>query len=235
MKQASPTPSTMWTQVIEVIQNGDPSAAARALEAFCRSYHPVIVSFFGQRGCTPEDAEDYAQEFFSSSILDPLEARKSLIHRADRQRNGRFRPYLFQALRNFYVEKLRQRLRQRTGGAAQHVTVEDQELSEDGEAARRMERRFDRTLALEVIQRAASQATRSRQFLACLRGEMSQREAAQQLDLTEGAFKVAYHRFRRDFPQKLRDEVAKLVVETDPAAVEEEIRYLMDLFSREDV
>jgi len=223
----------MWTQVIEVIQQGDPVATARALEEFCRSYHPVIVSFFQQRGCGPEDAEDFAQEFFEGDIISQMEARKSLIHRADRQRNGRFRPYLFTALKNFYTEKVRQRFRKKSGGGVQHVPVETHEVSENGDAAQRMERGFDRALALEVIQRAARHATRSEQYLACLRGELSQREAAAQLDISENTFKQGYFRFRNDLPRHLRDEVAKLVAEADPAALEDEIRYLMKLFSAE--
>lgn len=230
MKPSSPVPSTMWTRIIEVIQNGDPEAADRALAEFCERYRPALVAFFRQRGCKPDDAEDFAQEFFRSRILAQIEDRSSFIHEADRNRGSPFRNFLFRVLQHFYWDELRKRSAQRVGGGIGHEPWEDHHAPVDGEAARAMERQFDCALALEIIKRAAERSTHSEEMLAHLRGSITQAEAAARLDLSEGAFKQAYHRFRQRFPRDLRDEVSRVLHCPEKAVLEEEIRYLMSLF-----
>ena len=88
MKQPGPQTSTLWTQVIEVIQKGEGPAAERALNDFCEHYRPVIVGFFGQRGWTPEQAEDLTHDFFASRILSRLDSREGFLHRARRGGTG---------------------------------------------------------------------------------------------------------------------------------------------------
>ena len=54
---------------------------------------------------------------------------------------------------------------------------------------------------------------------------MTYEMVAKELGTTEGAIKVAVHRLRARFKERLRDEVAQ-TVET-PEAVEEELRHLL--------
>src|ERR1051326_6844960 len=49
-------------------------------------------------------------------------------------------------------------------------------------------------------------------------------EAAQQLQMEEGAFRVAVHRLRKRYRELLREEIAQTL--SDPAQVEEELRFL---------
>ncbi len=58
------------------------------------------------------------------------------------------------------------------------------------------------------------------------RGEVPYAEIARRLDSTEGAIKVAAHRLRRRFGERLRTEVAKTLVRS--AEVENELRYLLE-------
>jgi RNA polymerase sigma-70 factor (ECF subfamily) len=53
---------------------------------------------------------------------------------------------------------------------------------------------------------------------------MAYRHIAGQLDMTEGAVKVAVHRLRQRYRELLREEIAQTV--DDPGQVEEEIRQL---------
>jgi len=97
MSAPSPPTSTQWTQVIEVIQNGDGSAAERALHEFCGHYRTVIVSFFCQRNWSPEQAEDLTHDFFASRIITRIDGRDGFLHRARRGETGSFRKFLASA------------------------------------------------------------------------------------------------------------------------------------------
>src|SRR5207245_11474999 len=95
------------------------------------------------------------------------------------------------------------------------------------------ERLFDRRWALTLLDRALAAlaeehkaAGKSDQFEALkpwLTGDtenISQAEAARQLDLNEGAVKVAIHRLRRRFREVIKNEIGQTV--NDRAQVEEE-------------
>lgn len=71
---------------------------------------------------------------------------------------------------------------------------------------------------------------------ACLKdflaGEKSRpyKEVAEELNMTEGAVKVAIHRMRRRYREILNEEVAETVA--GPEEAEDEIRYLLAAVSR---
>ena len=101
------------------------------------------------------------------------------------------------------------------------------------------ERLFDRRWALTLLDRALAvlaeehKATgKSDQFEALkpwLTGDtenISQAEAARQLDLNEGAAKVAIHRLRRRFREVIKNEISQTV--HDRVHVDEELHYLLE-------
>src|SRR6185503_772772 len=102
-----PSTSTLWTQVIEVIQHEDGESAARALNDFCAHYRPVIVGFFRQRQWREDQAEDLAQEFFSSRVVASIDSRDGFLHRARRGEPGSFRRFLASVLWHFHYDSLR--------------------------------------------------------------------------------------------------------------------------------
>ena len=53
------------------------------------------------------------------------------------------------------------------------------------------------------------------------------RQLAQELDMTEGAVKVAIHRLRQRFRDTLREEISSIVIHEDE--IGDEIRYLMSV------
>ena len=226
-------PTTQWTQVIEVIQRGDATAASAALNEFCTLYSPAVYSFFRRRGCTHDQADDHTQEFFRSRILKHWEQQDSFLHSARRSERGKFRSFLSHVLWRFLQDEWRKEHTAKAGGAIRHLPLEA--VDQSGELARDLTfqefgREFDRAFALQIIQRAAARSRHSTCLLAHLRGEMSQEEAAARLGLSVNAFRQAYHRFRQRLALDLRQEVARLVG-PDEKEILAEIQYLMSLFT----
>ena len=67
-------------------------------------------------------------------------------------------------------------------------------------------------------------------FVTGEKGPVSYAEAAASLGLSLSAVKSAIFRLRRRYHELVRDEVGHTVAE--PAEVEEELRYMLDVFSR---
>ena len=67
-------------------------------------------------------------------------------------------------------------------------------------------------------------------FVTGAQGPVSYAEAAASLGLSLGAVKSAIFRLRRRYHELVREEVAQTVA--DPAEVEDELRYMLAVFSR---
>ena len=226
-------PTTEWTRVITVIQQGDESAAFKALGEFCERYRPAIRNFFRRRGCSEDQAEDYTQAFFETRIVTRWAKRDGPLHIVQRDGQGLFRCFLCHVLWRFLQDEWKKQLAARAGGGVTHVPLDDLQLAEgDGEQEgfNKFGREFDREFAREIIRKAAERSRHSQYLLAHLRGEMSQEEAAGHLGLTANAFKQAYHRFRQRLAQDLWEEVSKLAGPGEKE-IRAEIRYLMSLFA----
>ena len=66
-------------------------------------------------------------------------------------------------------------------------------------------------------------------FLWDPRGSASYATLANDLEMTEGALRVAVHRLREDYRERLRAEVAHTV--RDPGEIDGELRYLISIVS----
>lgn len=87
--------TTQWSQVLAAGQGGS-SGAAPALEQLCRTYWYPLYFFVRRRGCTPEDAEDITQDFFTQLLrLKSLEAVTP--------HKGKFRTFLLASLKHFLL------------------------------------------------------------------------------------------------------------------------------------
>jgi len=69
-----------------------------------------------------------------------------------------------------------------------------------------------------------------KEFLVAGRGEISYRDVAERLQLSEGAARVAVHRLRKRFRDLFRAAIAQTVEGEDE--VEDEMRFLMAALSR---
>jgi RNA polymerase sigma-70 factor (ECF subfamily) len=228
--------TTHWSVVLQA--GGSESAQAQqALEKLCTAYWYPLYAYVRRQGRSPEDAQDLTQEFFARL----LEQKK--LRLADRNR-GRFRTFLLTSLKHFLINEWKEANRQKRG-AGQKVLSLDEELAEARFAAEPAieqppDAYFDQGWAGMILERAMA-ALRSEfdqsgklglfeQLKIFVWGEkntLSYGEIAVQLEMTEGAVKVAVHRLRQRYGELLRAEVAQTV--TTPVEVDEELRYLVSV------
>jgi RNA polymerase sigma-70 factor (ECF subfamily) len=231
-------PTTQWTDVLAAGRTDSPQAA-HALERLCQAYWYPLYAFIRRWGHDPHTAQDLTQDFFAH--LFEQDALEGL-----RQERGRFRSFLLAGLTNLLRNDWDKRRTQKRGGGRMIISF-DQAAPEDLYRAEPVdqlspERLFERRWALQLIERVLHRLAgehsgpAERQFFQVARPYLTQEvdaairaRLAQELDMTEGAFKVALHRFRRQFGELLRREVAHTVASPDD--VEAEIRHLLEVLT----
>jgi RNA polymerase sigma-70 factor (ECF subfamily) len=231
--------TTRWSLVLSCTDSGIQSVAARdALNELCRTYWRPIFAYIGRRGYSTEDAEDLTQDFFAELLNGPL------LERADPDR-GRFRSLLLKALQDFLGHATEKRQTQKRGGNVKFVSWDDwmaeapSQLSISAHALKSWspEQLFDLRWAATVVEQSLRRlreecASRRRlrlfetlsAYLTAERADVSYRDLATMLAITEAAVKKQLHNLRRRYRWLLCDEVAQTV--EDPRDVEEEIRHL---------
>ena len=233
--------TTHWSVVLAA---GDPAspAARAALETLCRTYWYPLYAYVRRGGCGPEDAEDLVQGFFLHLL------RREILKSVARE-GGRFRSFLLGTLKHFLAHERERAEAKKRGGAQQFISwepaqAEEQFLREpvDIESPDRL---FDRRWALTLLERgmsrlheecvAAGNAQRFAQlegFVSGEKGVESYAEAAARTGLTPGAVKSAIFRLRQRYHELIREEVSQTVAQ--PREIEEELHYLLRLFSGAD-
>ncbi len=230
--------TTRWSLVMTAGQRQDPDSD-EALAALCTAYWHPVYAFVRSRGHAREDAEDLTQGFFARVL------EKNYLGAARRE-SGRFRSFLLTALK-FYLANEKERLATaKRGGGVPHLPLVFEEGEEiwSRETSRSLtpERVFERRWALSLLERALSALRREYQRLGkeplfdgakgyLVGGDVRRpyREVAGDLEMTEGAVKVAVHRLRRRYGELLRREIAQTVVR--PEETEEELRHLLSALS----
>jgi RNA polymerase sigma-70 factor (ECF subfamily) len=229
-------PTTRWTLVLAA---GDPQRkeARSALVSLCENYWYPLYAYLRRRGFPPDRAQDLTQEFF----LRVLEGR--YLHRAEPEK-GRFRSFLLTSMKFFVAdEQDRDRAAKRGGGA-----VVSLELASGEDRYRREpvysetpERMFERRWALSMLDRVVERLREEfvrygrvehfEQLKRFLAGQSDAPYAALALEMntSEGALRVAVHRLRKRYRELFRQEIADTVA--DPAAVESELRFLVEVLS----
>lgn len=232
---------TPWSLILRA-KDANPDALRDALEQLCRSYWSPLYTFVRVRGRSPEDAQDIVQGFFEQQI------GKDFLHSLDPGR-GHFRSYLLSAMTNFMVNEHAKSTRQKRGSGQHLIPIDtiagERAVSSLTTAPITPERAFEKEWALSLIERTMERLRAYYQTA----GSIEQYEALQpfisvdalrpsyaqlgeQLSLTESAVKSALFRLRGRYRDALRDEVRRVI--NDPAdehSADEEIRYLMGLFS----
>ena len=167
----------------------------------------------------PHDAEDSIQSFFTFLL------EKEVFARADRDR-GRFRTFLLCSLKNFQANDRARRDSQKRGGGQRFVSFEELQAESRYEAEPSSdlspERLYDQKWATSLLERvldtleieytAAGKEPMFRALRTLVWGGRDVRTyemVAKELGTTEGAIKVAVHRLRARFKERLRDEVAQ--------------------------
>ena len=231
-------PTTHWSCVLRA---GDPTdrEGRDALEQLCRDYWYPLYAFARRQGLDREDAGDLVQGFLADLI------ERGDLTKADPAR-GRFRSFLRTACSHFLSHaRDHDRAMKRGGGRAPFsIDLQDaegryiNEPAHDLTAERLFERRWALVLLGHVLARLESEASRGGKsdlfahLRPMLEGEdlsIPTKRSATSLQMSEGAVKVAAHRFRGRYRQILREEVARTVA--DPAEIDAEIADLLRALS----
>ena len=232
--------TTHWTQVIAA--RGDSPAAKQALRELSEAYYGPVELFIRRYRDDCEDARDLTHEFFAKLL------EGNSLGNVDRLQ-GRFRTYLLGAVKHFLGDQQDRARALKRGGGQTRRSLDRH--GPDESAAGMIESQamtdphgfppdafFDRHWALAVVEQALSSLraeAEGKKELA--RFEVLQRwlvtpedrstavVAARSLELTEGAFKVAVHRLRKQFRQVVVNRIAATV--SDPEEVQDELNYLI--------
>jgi len=227
-------PTTCWSRVVRAGNPADPEAR-NALEGLCRDYWYPLYAFVRRLGVSHDDAGDLVQGFLAKLI----ERRDLAV--ADPHR-GRFRSFLRAACAHYLAhERGRDRAAVRGGGRSPipiDLVEAEARLGCDLAHEQTAERVFERQWALDLLRLVlarlegeAMQVGKSELFARLrpmLEGEdrgESYRQVGMAVGLSEGAVKVAAHRFRARYRELLREEVARTV--SDPADIDGELAELI--------
>jgi RNA polymerase sigma factor (sigma-70 family) len=224
--------TTHWSVVLTAARHDTPRARA-ALETLCQTYWYPLYAYVRRRGYSPEDAEDLTQAFFARL----LERNAVATVTPDK---GRFRSFLLASLNHFLADEWdKARAQKRGGGRVISLDLHTAETRLEEPSARErtpeqaFERRWTITLLEQVYRKLQDEFEREgqgkrfdvlRPALAGASRDAPYAELARQLDLTEGAVKVAVHRLRQRYRALLRMTIAETVA--GPEEVEDELRYL---------
>jgi RNA polymerase sigma-70 factor (ECF subfamily) len=233
--KAGSFPTTHWSLVLRAGTHTDTEAHA-ALESLCRRYWYPLYTFVRRQGRDHHEAEDCTQEFLAQLLAaDRLQCA--------RPERGRFRTFLLTGLRNFLTSKWRRTQAARRGGGLAIISLADQQADdhfchEPRDTGLTPEQAFDRTWALEMIDRAARElqseyesSGRVKVFAAMaplIWGTESSDALARyaaQAGISVNSFTVALHRARRRLGERLRSAVSETVA--DPSEVDGELRHLI--------
>jgi RNA polymerase sigma-70 factor (ECF subfamily) len=225
---------TSWTNIREA--RGSSVEAQAALNQFCRNYWPPVYAFIRRKWTqhSAHKAQDLTQGFFVEFVrkFPDLEIDPS---------KGKFRTYLLACLTRFLCKDW-----ERSPSA--HETVIPPEEFErvatvDGVGPINCapEHAFDIVWANTLAEKAlealrndyeeVGKADLHARLLPLLTGRAEDgayAAMATELDMSEGALRVATHQFRRRFGQLLRTEVTQTV--SRPEDTDDELRYLLSLW-----
>lgn len=229
-------PETSWGIVLATRAQAD---AGPALEVLCRRYWPPVYASLRRKGFEPGSAEDLTQGFFLHLI------EHGIVARAD-PRRGRFRSFLFGALRWFLANDRERVHALKRGGDCVFVPIDIAEteasmhLDARGEVP--FELQFDRQWARVAVKNALDalgteyagqgMAFEYETLRPCLdpgAETPSYAALAKLLDRSEGAVKVAVHRLRKRFRDALRGEIGCTVATA--GEIEDELIHLRNVLA----
>jgi len=234
----SPAPSefasTHWSLVVAAGKRSLPSSD-QAMAALCQAYWFPLYAYARRRLEDIHLAQDLTQEFFTRLF------EKNILASAQQER-GRFRGFLLTAFKNFLANEGDKTRAQKHGGGIVPLSLDfsagDSRYAREPSHTWTPERLFERQWALTLLDQVlaalrAEYVADDKKMLfdrlkVYLTGEtnVTHAEIAPQLDMSEGAVKVAAHRLRKRYRELLRREVAQTVA--DPSEVDDEIRRLFE-------
>lgn len=226
--------TTQWSMIARAAADSPESRAA--LAQLCEAYWFPVYAYIRRKGHDRARAEDLTQGFFTRLL------EKNDLAAADRTR-GRFRSFLLASCQHYLANQHDYEAAHKRGGGQCVLSLDFD--SAEGKFTREpvanhdsAERLFERRWAVELLDQALAelrleyvQSDRGKLF-DLLKPTLAGEEAtgydaiSNQLGLTIGAVKVAVHRLRQRYRDRIREVIGRTVA--DPADVDAEIR---DLFA----
>ena len=233
-------PRTRWSMVIMARDAGDDDGPA-ALEELCHLYWKPIYLFIRSRGNNPGQSEDLTQEFFYRLL------NGHYLKGVEGPEKGRLRSFLCVLVKRFLADEYDKRMTKKRGGDWRAIPLDtpaaEALLTNSRSTDSSPEVQFDRQWALDLLSQAVTslridyeRAGKSELFEALKPTISPQLESlpyarlAEDLDMTEGAVKVAVHRFRQRYRDCLHAALRETVA--NPEDTEDELRHLLSVFSR---
>lgn len=225
--------TTHWTAVLAA-GRGTSGQAQAALEELCGTYWYPLYAYVRRHGHSREDAEDLTQGFFARLL------EKNYLEGVTNEK-GKFRSFLLMALKRFLANEWDRANRQKRGGGVLPLSLDwqDAETRYQINPADNLspDKLYDRAWAVIVLERvitrlqAESRAEgkaawfeQLKPFLMVGKGEIPYAQAAAAMKMSEGAVRVAVHRFRKRYRELLRDEIAQTLA--NPAQADDELQAL---------
>ncbi len=230
--------TTHWSVVLNAGEAGSP-VADEAIARLCKIYWYPLYAYVRRQGYNADQAQDLTQEFFARLLA------KNYFRALDRQK-GKFRSFLLASMEHFLAKEWRDARRLKRGGG-QTISSLDETNAESRyklEPAETMtaERIYERRWAFTLLEQAHQHLRQEfvavvklslfealQVFLTGDRSDITYAQVGANLDMTEGAVKVAVHRLRRRYGEVLREEIANTV--SSPEEVEDELRHLLTVVS----
>ncbi len=230
--------TTRWSVVLRT--RGEGPEAEQALDILCRRYWLPLYSYARRWGRSASDAEDCVQGFFGMAL------ERTLFETADPQR-GRLRTFLLTAFQHYLRDQHAYDTAAKRGGDAPQPSF-DFHAAESRYGIEPVDHQtpaqvFERKWALSVLDqaldrlRAAYIASDKQHVFDALRHVLEDPHAtpdhaaaADRLGMTQGAVRVAIHRLRQRFGDRLRDVIRETLCGNE--AVDAELRYLQSVLRR---
>jgi RNA polymerase sigma-70 factor (ECF subfamily) len=228
--------TTHWSVVLSA-GDAESSQASEALEKLCRVYWYPLYAYVRRKGYDVHDAQDLTQEFFARLLA------KNYLSVADRNK-GKFRSFLLGSLEHFLAREWTKAHAQKRGGGRSNLSLDEL----DGESRYGVEpshdltakKLFDWRWAITVLDQAMGQLrdectsndkgellSKVEGLLSGEKSEASYAEVAADLNMSEGAIKMAVLRLRRRYGELIRAEIAQTV--TTPEEADEELHFLFSV------
>ncbi len=230
--------TTHWSMIVAAGQS-DTSRSAVAMQQLCERYWFPLYAFVRRRGYDEHRAQDLIQDFFLRVI------EKGVVAAADPHR-GRFRTFLLKSLENFVANESAKATTLRRGGSRTtwSLDLRDAEGRLAHQAVDEMtpEAEFNRRWALQVLDRVLQQLESEfaaegkadefealRPYLSTDSQRLPYASVAEQRGISAGSVKVAVHRMRRKYRNRLEAEIIDTLA--SPDEVEQEIHALFKALS----
>jgi RNA polymerase sigma-70 factor (ECF subfamily) len=227
--------TTHWSMVLAARDRALPQAAT-ALADLCGTYWYPLYAFVRRRGHTVEEAQDLTQEFFLRLL------EKDYLQVVDRSK-GRFRSFLLAAFEHFLLNEYDRQKAQKRGGCCKILALDfssaEARYATEPAHTETPEKLFERRWALTLLDGVLqclgdeyAQAGKDALFARLKPHLLEEPDAAAyahiaaELNVSEAAVKMAVHRLRKRFRQRLHDEIARTLDAGEE--IESEIRLLFE-------